>query len=167
MWTTVSAGGTRDPVSPSCFRRTAPATIQNWKHSQAACSYSRVKSGIASFESRQSSTSSPGRWRVRVPRNHPKTSGRYHRGKWCNDIERHFGAHTMIDIDGLTRDERLELLERLWDSLTVDPDAFPLTDAQREELDRRLDELDRDGPTGIPVEELLARLRSPTECSLS
>lgn len=66
----------------------------------------------------------------------------------------------MIDITGLTREERLELLERLWDSLAADQMALPLTDAQREELDRRLDELDWDGPTGIPAEEVLARLRS-------
>ena len=69
----------------------------------------------------------------------------------------------MIDIDGLTREERLELHERLWDSLTTEPEAFPLTDAQRDELDRRLDELDRSGPVGIPAEELLGRLRSPDE----
>jgi len=67
----------------------------------------------------------------------------------------------MIDIEGLTRDERLELIERLWDSLTSTPEMIPLTNAQREELDRRLDELDREGPVGIPAEELLGRLRSP------
>ena len=64
----------------------------------------------------------------------------------------------MIDIDALTPDERLDLLERLWDSLSSDPDALPLTDAQREELDRRLDELDREGPVGISADEMLARL---------
>ena len=67
----------------------------------------------------------------------------------------------MIDIEGLTRDERLELIERLWESLTSTPEMIPLTNAQREELDRRLDELDREGPVGIPAEELLGRLRSP------
>ena len=67
----------------------------------------------------------------------------------------------MIDIDGLTRDERLDLIERLWESLTSTPDGVPLTKAQREELDYRLDELDREGPVGIPAEELLGRLRSP------
>lgn len=67
----------------------------------------------------------------------------------------------MIDIDRLTRDERLELLERLWDSLTPTPELIPLTAAQREELDRRLDELDREGPAGIPAEEVLGRLPGP------
>ena len=31
---------------------------------------------------------------------------------------------------------------------------------QREELDRRLDELDREGPVGIPAEEVLGRLHT-------
>jgi putative addiction module component (TIGR02574 family) len=57
----------------------------------------------------------------------------------------------MIDIATLSQEERLRLLEQLWDSLSSTPEAIPLTDAQREELDRRLDELDREGPTGIPA----------------
>ena len=66
----------------------------------------------------------------------------------------------MIDIAALSPDERLQLIERLWDSLTSTPDAIPLTDAQRAELDRRLDDLDREGPSGIPLDEVLARFRS-------
>ena len=66
----------------------------------------------------------------------------------------------MIDIATLSREEQLQLLEKLWDSLSSAPGAIPLTDPQREELDRRLDELDSDGPVGIPAEEVLGRLRS-------
>jgi len=65
----------------------------------------------------------------------------------------------MIDIAGL---ERLQLLEELWESLSATPEALPLTFAQREELDRRLDDLDREGPIGIPWEEVLRRIRSRT-----
>ena len=65
-----------------------------------------------------------------------------------------------IDIANLSAEERLRLLEELWDSLSATPEAVPLTNAQREELDRRLDELDRDGPLGIPWEEVLRRIRS-------
>ena len=67
-----------------------------------------------------------------------------------------------IDIAELSAEERLRLLEELWDSLSASPDAVPLTNAQREELDRRLDELDREGPDGIPWEEVLRRIRSRT-----
>jgi putative addiction module component (TIGR02574 family) len=65
-----------------------------------------------------------------------------------------------IDIAKLTPAERLDLLEQLWDSLS--PEAIPMTDAQKEELDRRLDELDRDGPAGIPWNEVLDRIRNRT-----
>jgi putative addiction module component (TIGR02574 family) len=64
----------------------------------------------------------------------------------------------MIDIQALSPAQRLELIELLWDSLSSTPEAIPFTDAQRAELDRRLDELDREGPIGIPAEEVLARL---------
>ena len=67
-----------------------------------------------------------------------------------------------IDIANLSAEERLRLLEELWDSLSATPEAVPLTNAQREELDRRIDELDRDGPVGIPWEEVLRRIRSRT-----
>ena len=66
----------------------------------------------------------------------------------------------MIDISTLSREEQLELLEKLWDSLSSTPEAIPLSDTQREELDQRLDELDREGPVGIPAEELLGRLHT-------
>ena len=38
-----------------------------------------------------------------------------------------------------------------------------MTNAQREELDRRLDELDREGPIGIPWDDALRRIRGGTQ----
>ena len=67
-----------------------------------------------------------------------------------------------IDIAKLSPEERLELLEQLWDSLSNTPEAVPMTDAQREELDTRLDDLDREGPIGIPWGEVLDRIRNRT-----
>ena len=67
-----------------------------------------------------------------------------------------------IDIANLSAEERLRLLEELWESLSATPEAVPLTNAQREELDRRLDELDRDGPVGIPWEDVLRRICTRT-----
>lgn len=63
-----------------------------------------------------------------------------------------------IDIAKLSAQERLELLEQLWDSLS--PEAVPMTDAQKEELDRRLDDVEREGPVGIPWNEVLDRIRN-------
>ena len=39
-------------------------------------------------------------------------------------------------------------------------EAVPLTDAQREELDRRLDALERDGAEGISWEQVLRQIRA-------
>ena len=64
-------------------------------------------------------------------------------------------------ISTLTVEQRLELLDEIWESLYETPQA--LTEAQREELDRRMDEVDRDGPDGIPWDEVLQRLRSKSE----
>ena len=64
------------------------------------------------------------------------------------------------DIVKLDPAERLDLLEQLWDSLAVTPGALPLTNGQREELDRRLDDLDAEGPSGIPWDEVMQRIRS-------
>ena len=71
-------------------------------------------------------------------------------------------GHPAIDVDSLSPDQRLELLERLWDSL--EPSQVPVTPAQRQELDRRLDGLDRDlaegRALGVPWDEVLKQLRS-------
>jgi putative addiction module component (TIGR02574 family) len=65
-----------------------------------------------------------------------------------------------IDIASLSFEERLRLVEQIWESLTPKPEAVPLTHAQHQELDRRLDELDREGPSGIPWDEVLRQIRS-------
>jgi putative addiction module component (TIGR02574 family) len=68
-----------------------------------------------------------------------------------------------VDISRLSRDEQLELLDRLWEILGHDPEALPLTEAQRRELDHRLDDLESESPgVGIAWDELVARLRSPS-----
>jgi putative addiction module component (TIGR02574 family) len=57
-----------------------------------------------------------------------------------------------FDIEQLSPGERLDLIENLWDSLS--DDDVPLTDAQRQELDHRLDALDREGQVGVPWEQV-------------
>jgi len=59
--------------------------------------------------------------------------------------ERHTGilmsaSLKSLGIDRLSVEERLALVEELWDSIAEDSAAVPLTDAQRTELDRRLAE---------------------------
>jgi len=64
-----------------------------------------------------------------------------------------------IDISRLSLDERLRLLETLWESFEARPEDLPLTDAQREELDRRAEAMDRDGSLGTPWQEVVHRVR--------
>ena len=63
------------------------------------------------------------------------------------------------DLHSMTSEEKLRLLEDLWEELSQNPDSIPLTKAQQEELDRRMDEIDRGDTEGIPWDDVLARLR--------
>jgi putative addiction module component (TIGR02574 family) len=63
---------------------------------------------------------------------------------------------------------RLELLDEIWESLYETPQAIALTQAQREELDRRIEEFDNEGPpgaprAGAPSDEVLDRIRTRHE----
>jgi putative addiction module component (TIGR02574 family) len=66
-------------------------------------------------------------------------------------------ANSKIDVKQLSTAERLDLIEQIWDSLEAD--ALPVTDAQKAELDRRIEDMDRDGERGIPWREVLERIR--------
>lgn len=60
----------------------------------------------------------------------------------------------------LSVDERIELVEAIWETVAPDADteSFPLSEAHREELDRRLADLEADPEGGSPWEEVRARL---------
>ena len=60
-------------------------------------------------------------------------------------------ARPIIDVEQLSPDERLELIGQLWDSLAKNPESVPVTAAQKAELDRRLDEMEKDGGGGAPL----------------
>jgi putative addiction module component (TIGR02574 family) len=50
----------------------------------------------------------------------------------------------------LTLNERIQLVEDIWDSIVEFPDVVSLTDSQKLELERRLDEYHRDPKAGSP-----------------
>lgn len=54
--------------------------------------------------------------------------------------------------------ERLEAIAELWDSLDDQAGLFPLSDAERSELDRRIAEDEVDSSPGVPWSELRRRL---------
>ena len=47
-----------------------------------------------------------------------------------------------LGIDRLPLEERLALVEEIWDSIATDSAAVPLTEAQRAELQKRIEEDD-------------------------
>jgi putative addiction module component (TIGR02574 family) len=65
-----------------------------------------------------------------------------------------------LDVEKLTHEEQLDLLEKVWDQLSSTQDAVPLTASQRAELDMRLDDLEREGPVGIPWDEVARRIQN-------
>ncbi|MSO19745.1 MAG: addiction module protein [Acidobacteria bacterium] len=67
---------------------------------------------------------------------------------------------TTIDISSLGVEQRLLLLEEIWDSLSESPEAFQLTAAQEAELNRRADEIDAGDTSGTPWEEVVENIRN-------
>jgi len=56
-------------------------------------------------------------------------------------------------------EQRIRLVEELWDSIAADQQAIPITDEQRAELNRRLDAYEADGDPGRAAELVLADIR--------
>jgi putative addiction module component (TIGR02574 family) len=64
-----------------------------------------------------------------------------------------------LGLDRLSLAERIELVGELWDSIAATPEGVALTEAQKQDLQRRLDAY-RDNPqAGSPWEEVKARLQ--------
>ncbi len=59
-----------------------------------------------------------------------------------------------LGIERLGIEERLNLVEELWDSIAADSSAVPLTVAQRAELDRRISEHEANPGDVVPWEEV-------------
>jgi putative addiction module component (TIGR02574 family) len=68
-----------------------------------------------------------------------------------------------LGIDRLSVEDRLALVQAIWDSIAADIERTPLTEDQRLELERRLAAADANPAEGIPWEvvkaEALARAR--------
>ncbi|HEX9810716.1 MAG TPA: addiction module protein [Burkholderiales bacterium] len=61
-----------------------------------------------------------------------------------------------LGIDRLGVEERLALVEELWDSIAADSAVVPLTEAQRAELDRRIAEHEASPGDVVPWEQVKA-----------
>ena len=63
-----------------------------------------------------------------------------------------------LGIDQLSVDERLALVEELWDSIADSNADLPLTNTQRAELDRRLAEHEANPNDVVPWEDIKASI---------
>ncbi len=69
------------------------------------------------------------------------------------------GRISINDILELPTAERVEIVQKIWDSLAANPEAVPVTDAQKKELDRRLAAFENDPEAGESWEEVKKSLR--------
>lgn len=63
-------------------------------------------------------------------------------------------------IKELSIEQRIRLVEDVWDSIAADQNSLSLTEAQHEELDRRLSAYQQDGNAGTDAATVLKRIRS-------
>jgi putative addiction module component (TIGR02574 family) len=65
-----------------------------------------------------------------------------------------------VEISQLSIAERIQLAEDLWDSILGNQEELLLTDAQEQELDRRLERYQNNPTAGSTWEEIKQRLGS-------
>ncbi len=67
---------------------------------------------------------------------------------------------SIADVLSLSPAERIQLVEDIWDSIASVPEALVLSEAQRQELDSRLQAYHASPDAGSPWEAVVARIRS-------
>jgi putative addiction module component (TIGR02574 family) len=65
---------------------------------------------------------------------------------------------SVSDILKLPLAERVRLAQALWESIAAVPDAVMLSEAQRQELDRRWEAYEKDPSLGSPWADVRARI---------
>ncbi|MDZ8263654.1 addiction module protein [Nostoc sp. ChiQUE01b] len=63
-----------------------------------------------------------------------------------------------FDISELSIAERIQLAEDLWDSILEQQEELPLSSTQQQELDRRLENYEKNPTSGSSWEEVKKRL---------
>jgi len=67
---------------------------------------------------------------------------------------------TKAEVLSLSVPERIQLVEDIWDTIAELPEQIVLSDAQKTELDRRLDAYHRNPDEGAPWGMVKERIRS-------
>lgn len=64
------------------------------------------------------------------------------------------------NLKSLPINERIQLVEDLWDSIAVDQSSLPLTEEQKVELDKRLEAYELDRNPGRLASDVIKDIRS-------
>ena len=64
---------------------------------------------------------------------------------------------SLSEITKLSTAERIQLVEDIWDTIAAEPEAVALTEAQKQELDWRLDDNHADPQAGSSWQEVRQR----------
>jgi putative addiction module component (TIGR02574 family) len=65
---------------------------------------------------------------------------------------------SLADVLEMDVPERIRLAQAIWDSIAEVPEAVPLSESDRAEIDRRLEAYYRDPTAGRPWSEVKAKL---------
>jgi putative addiction module component (TIGR02574 family) len=65
---------------------------------------------------------------------------------------------SIAEVLALPIDERIKLVEAIWESIAEVPGALQLNEAQEAELNRRLEAYEKDPTAGSPWAEVRARI---------
>ena len=63
------------------------------------------------------------------------------------------------EITKLSISERIQLVEDIWDSIAAEPESVVVTEAQKQELDRRLENFNNKPESGSSWDEVKKRVR--------
>jgi putative addiction module component (TIGR02574 family) len=66
----------------------------------------------------------------------------------------------LSDILQLSIPERIQLVEDIWDTIAATPEQLALSEAQKDELDRRIEMYRQDTEAGISWQELKDKIQS-------
>jgi len=75
-------------------------------------------------------------------------------------------SKTVADLIELSVPERIQAVEDIWDSIAAVPEAVPLTERQKAELDHRLEAYHRNPDAGTPWAKVRERIRRPERQSV-
>lgn len=75
-------------------------------------------------------------------------------------VARDYNPRMDPSFDHMTPAERVLYVQDLWDRIAAEPDGVPLTEGQRVELRRRVEEHRADPGSAVPWEQVLARARA-------